>query len=680
MSIPIASVQAASITLTPERLAGSSRTLTAIEVSKEGWPDGSSAVVLTRGDDFPDALAGSTLAAAYNSPILLTDSKSLSPETDSEIARLHPSTIYILGGIGAVSASVESFLSSKYTVKRLAGSSRYDTAAAIASYLKDAGKLKTTKAVIAYARNFPDALAISSWAAYNSVPILLSETNAVPDATNSALSDLGITQTIIVGGTGVISSGVESLLPSPTRYGGSSRYETAVNIINGLELKTDTMFVATGENFPDALAGSALAAKTGSAIVLVGATLDSSVQNFLSEHTGNVNNVYVLGGSGVVPTSTVSNLVQKLGGSSGLLKVSFIDVGQADSELIQLPNGKNVLIDAGNNEDADTITSYLNSQGVSNLDIVIATHPHEDHIGAMDTVINEFDIGQVIMPKKDTTTQTYFDLIAAIQNKGLGITEAKAGLTLNLGAEVSAQLVAPNSTGYEDINNYSAVLKLTYGANSFLFEGDADELSENEMINSGYNIDSDVLKVGHHGSATSSTSAFLAKATPEYAIISVGKDNSYGHPTQEAMNRLVAVGANIYRSDEVGTIVATSDGSTITIDKSPSSVEPVTPPPTTTTNVIISSIDLRAEVVTIVNNGSSTADLTGWKLVSETGSQTFNFPSGTTIAAGATLRVASGISTVASAGTLVWTTAKIWNNDGDPGVLFNSSGQEVSRY
>ena len=413
--------------------------------------------------------------------------------------------------------------------------------------------------------------------------------------------------------------------------------------------------------------------------MLVGATLDSSVQNFLVEHTSKVNNVYVLGGAGVVLPSTVSNLIQKLGGSPSVLEVSFIDVGQADSELIQLPNGKNVLIDAGNNEDADTITSYIKNQGVSKLDIIIATHPHEDHIGAMDTVVNTFDIGQVIMPKKDTTTQTYFDLIAAIQNKGLKITEAKAGLILDLGAEVSAQLVAPNSTSYEEINNYSAVLKLTYGSNSFLFEGDADELSENEMINSGYNLDSDVLKVGHHGSATSSTSAFLAKVTPEYAIISVGKDNSYGHPAQETLNRLVAAGASVYRTDEVGTIVATSDGNTITIDKSPSSVEPITPPPTSSANVIISSIDLSGEVVTIVNNGSSAVDLTGWKLVSETGNQTYYFPSGTTIAAGGTLRVVSGSGATASPGTLVWTNANIWNNDGDPGALYDASGNQVSR-
>jgi len=309
LSIPIASVQAASIQIIPERLAGSSRTLTAVEVSQEGWPDGSSAVVLTRGDDFPDALAGSTLAAAYNSPILLTDSKTLSPETDSEITRLHPSTVYILGGTGAVSASVESYLSSKYTVKRLADSSRYDTAAAIALYLKDAGKLKTTKAVIAYAQNFPDALAISSWAAYNGVPILLSETNTIPDATNKAISNLGITQTIIVGGPGVISPSVESLLPSPTRYGGLDRYDTAMQIATSLGTSTEKIFIATGKNFPDALAGSALAAKTGSTIILVDNGLPSPVSQFISKNKDKIQHIYILGGEEVVLPGSVNSIL-----------------------------------------------------------------------------------------------------------------------------------------------------------------------------------------------------------------------------------------------------------------------------------------------------------------------------------------------------------------------------------
>ena len=261
------------------------------------------------------------------------------------------------------------------------------------------------------------------------------------------------------------------------------------------------------------------------------------------------------------------------------LKVSYIDVGQADSILIQIPNGKNVLIDAGNNGDANTITSYLKKQSVSKLDVVIATHPHEDHIGSMDTAINTFDIGQVIMPKKDSTTQTYKSLITAIQNKGLKITEAKAGLKLDLGPEVNALLVAPNSSSYEDVNNFSAVLKLSYGNNTFLFEGDSQEQSENEMINAGFNLKSDVLKVGHHGSNTSSSTAFLAKVQPKYAVISVGKGNSYGHPANVTIDKLTGIGAKVYRTDQSGTIIAESDGTNVTITNLATEVQPRAPTP-----------------------------------------------------------------------------------------------------
>ena len=259
------------------------------------------------------------------------------------------------------------------------------------------------------------------------------------------------------------------------------------------------------------------------------------------------------------------------------LTVSFIDVGQADSILIQTPGGKNVLIDAGNNGDATTIVSYLKAQNISRLDYVIATHSHEDHIGSMDTVINTFDIGQVVMPKESSNTQTFHDVLTAIANKGLKPIEAKAGVKLDLGSELYAELLAPNSTGYHDINDYSAVLRLVYGKNSFLFTGDAETQSESEMLHLGSQLKVDVLKVGHHGSRTSSTATFLKLVAPKYAVISVGKGNSYGHPTGEALGRLTGVGATIYRTDESGTIVCESDGETITFKTLGSSVQPRAP-------------------------------------------------------------------------------------------------------
>lgn len=259
------------------------------------------------------------------------------------------------------------------------------------------------------------------------------------------------------------------------------------------------------------------------------------------------------------------------------LTVSYIDVGQSDSILIQTPGGKNVLIDSGNNEDANTIVTYLKGKNISRLDYVIGTHSHEDHIGSMDTVINTFDIGNVVMPKETSNTQTFRDVMTTIANKGLKPIEAKAGVKLDFGSEIYAELLAPNSTRYKDINDYSAVLRLVYGKNTFLFTGDAEAKSESEMLHLGSQLKADVLKVPHHGSSSSSTAAFLKLVAPKYAVISVGQGNTYGHPTQEALDRLSSIGATIYRTDESGTIVCESDGTNITFKTLNNSVQPRAP-------------------------------------------------------------------------------------------------------
>ncbi|MHB8126651.1 MAG: ComEC/Rec2 family competence protein [Desulfitobacteriaceae bacterium] len=263
-------------------------------------------------------------------------------------------------------------------------------------------------------------------------------------------------------------------------------------------------------------------------------------------------------------TNTLSTLSNQSIKSGDKLRVSYIDVGQGDSILIQVPDGKSILIDAGENDKGNRVVTYLQNQGVKRLDKVIWTHSHADHIGGADVVTRAFDIGQVIMPKETSTTQTYKDLITAIKTKGLTITEAKAGLKIDLGPKTTIQLVAPNSSGYKDMNDYSVVLSLTYGQNTFLFTGDAPALSEHEMISTTFNLKADVLKVGHHGSYSSTSADFLAKVQPKYAIISVGKGNTYGHPANATLAKLIKAGAKIYRTDESGTIVAESDGVDIT--------------------------------------------------------------------------------------------------------------------
>ncbi|SCN24881.1 ComEC family competence protein [Clostridium sp. N3C] len=261
-------------------------------------------------------------------------------------------------------------------------------------------------------------------------------------------------------------------------------------------------------------------------------------------------------------TTTVSeeNTLQ----SKGELKVHFIDVGQADSILVQ-QGSQAMLVDGGNTGDASTIKNYLTKQGISELQYFVGTHVHEDHIGSADYIINSFKVGKVYFPKQNSTTKTFGDFVTAVKNKGLKLTAPIVGESFKLG-EATVTILAPNSTEYKDANDYSIVLKVSFGNTSFLLTGDAETISEKEMISKGLNLEATVLKVGHHGSESSSSEAFLNKVKPKYAVISVGKENSYGHPSQDVMNRLKSRNIPVYRTDEQGTIVATSNGSEVTFN------------------------------------------------------------------------------------------------------------------
>jgi competence protein ComEC len=280
------------------------------------------------------------------------------------------------------------------------------------------------------------------------------------------------------------------------------------------------------------------------------------------------------------------------------LKVHFIDVGQADCILVQTPGGKNMLIDAGNGPDARTIMSYLNSQQAKKIDILVGTHPHEDHIGAMDRVIENYPIGSIYMPKVSTTTKTFRDVLQAVKDKGLKVNSPIPGSTLNLDSTIKVEVLALNSTKYEDLNNYSIVLKVTYGKTSFLLTGDAERESEQEMLAKRFNLKADVLKIGHHGSSPSTSPAFWATVAPKYAVISVGKGNDYGHPKPETINRLQKSGITIFRTDYDGTIVATSDGQTIKFNKKASPIKP-NAPPLTKTGAITQETQVENKVTTV---------------------------------------------------------------------------------
>ncbi len=241
------------------------------------------------------------------------------------------------------------------------------------------------------------------------------------------------------------------------------------------------------------------------------------------------------------------------------LSIDFIDVGQADSILVRNQD-KVMLIDAGTNEAGETVVNYLKNLGITKIDYLIGTHPHEDHIGGLDDVINNFDIGQIYMPKIETTTKTFEDVLEAIENKNLTVTAPNKGDKIELGQAVGEFMTEP-ILDKDNLNVSSLVLRLEFGNTSYLFMGDAEEENE-ETIRWPK---TDVLKVGHHGSSTSSSESFLEQVEPQYAIIMAGKDNSYGLPTQETIDKLNNMGSEIYRTDEDGTIQMTSDGNTIEI-------------------------------------------------------------------------------------------------------------------
>ena len=334
-----------------------------------------------------------------------------------------------------------------------------------------------------------------------------------------------------------------------------------------------------------------------------------------------------------------------------------------------------MIIDAGNNEDSDLIKSYLLNQGIQQLDVVVGTHPHEDHIGSLDTVIKNFDVKKVYMPKVSHTTKTFEDVLLAIKDKSLKVSTPIAGETFNLG-EAKFTILGPNNSEYKSLNDYSIIIKLEYGNNSFLFTGDAEVKSEKEMLNKGYNLDVDVLKVGHHGSTTSTSDEFLSAVSPKYAVISCEKDNDYGHPHKEIIEKLNKQRIEIYRTDQIGTIVLSSDGENITLGGSNNVVDNGTIKDDIKTGVIISDIDKKAEVVYLKNTSSENINLKGWKLLSIRGYQEYIIPD-QILNAGATLSITSGD----MSGDLNWGSTNIWNNtESDPGELYDDNGKLIYRF
>ncbi len=260
--------------------------------------------------------------------------------------------------------------------------------------------------------------------------------------------------------------------------------------------------------------------------------------------------------SNMITVNTVNNTVVS---ADSKLQIYFFDVGQADSILV-IADSQTMLIDAGNNEDGPLLVNYISSLGIQRIDYLVGTHPHEDHIGGMDDIINSFEIGKIYMPDATTSTSTFQSVLEAISAKGLSITRCEVGNTFGIGDGICTIMAVENEEQSE-LNLNSIVIHMAYGEKTFLFMGDAEKANEDKYVWP----DVDVLKVGHHGSDTSSSEKFINSVKPETAIISVGANNTYSHPSADIIKRLSDCGSTVYRTDESGTILLTSDGKTYSI-------------------------------------------------------------------------------------------------------------------
>ncbi len=314
---------------------------------------------------------------------------------------------------------------------------------------------------------------------------------------------------------------------------------------------------------------------------------------------------------------------------NGTLEVHYIDVGQGDATLIKCGDSS-MLIDAGNNNKGTAVQLYLTKQGVKTLDYVIGTHPDADHIGGLDVIISKFDCNAIIMPDCTSDTATYRDVIDAIKYKSYSVTLPEVGTTYKLG-EAEFTILSP-SKNYPDKNDNSVSLILKYGDSSFLFTGDCEETAENAMLNCGISIEADVYKAGHHGSRTASSKAFMEAVNPEYAVISCGEGNSYGHPHAEVMNLFRSMDIKVFRTDEQGSIIASTDGENITWNMSPSDTwntgeaGDTTEKPTETPKETPTETPTEAPTEEVTQAPATVAPSTGQQYVLNTSSMKFHLP------------------------------------------------------
>lgn len=356
------------------------------------------------------------------------------------------------------------------------------------------------------------------------------------------------------------------------------------------------------------------------------------------------------------------------------LKVHYIDIGQGDAILLQTPNGSQVLIDTGPRESAPKLISYLKKLSITAIDLLVITHPDFDHIGGIPALFEEIPVKKILDSGKAHSTLSFIQYKQYVWNNIVPVQYAKEKMKLEFDPDLKVK-VLNSGVGKKETNDASIVLQVAYGEIKFLFMGDTEEMEE-KRLSRKYNLESTILKVAHHGSNSSSTAAFLKDVKPKIAVISAGSNNDFGHPHQPVLNRLIESGADIYNTAEAGDIVFSTDGTLLFVNDRPwlyaNSKERKK-----TNTITITDLDVKEETVTLQNQGTKTIDLTDWKLISQKGYQTFDFPENYKLAPGEMMYITSGAQKKHFKKYIHWLSDHLWNNKGDKAQLFNEKGELV---
>ena len=411
--------------------------------------------------------------------------------------------------------------------------------------------------------------------------------------------------------------------------------------------------------------------------------------------------------------------------NDGKLSAYFLDVGQGDSSLI-IFGDKTILIDAGEIDMGDRVVSDLKGLGVTRIDLLVATHPHSDHIGGMEKVMDNFPVGQVLDSGMPHSSVLYEQFLETIDKKNIPYKVAMQGDTIDLDPALRIVVLSPPEKRFgDDLNTNSIVLRISYGTINFLFTGDAGGESETALVKGGYALDAQILKVGHHGSMYSSSPAFIARVHPETAIISLGQDNPYGHPHRQTIDTLTGAGATVYRTDRDGTILVRSDGTSYVIKTEkgggglapeatpkmqvtgtatsivplvttiPAAVNISIPRPSISvpqvgnaTSVVISATQFNApgddrqnvngEWIQLTNRGDGTVLIAGWTLSDNSHSTLYTFPA-VLLVPGETVTIFSGSGMLNNTALFMGKTEPVWGNSGDIAILKDGNGRIIDQ-